>query len=541
MGSRVKPTRILCVNCSICVNKLRRRYPALAQDSRVTAIICSWVYPQIVLEEDVICEACRDLAMAAVNSSLQSEVSGSDVAGPSTRRQTNACLLCGSSILNRRSDKILRENPNEMQQSIIDLITSKLAPPTMTTPSQQENMVSGYLPPLPPMNCEGNLGENFKDWIQRKNLVIQRNEFFSIAQNGMDLPDYFQKVINLGLTCELGELRESLTVSKIIAGLDASLNGLKTKLLAEDDNKLSLEYTMKYLLSAEASRKYVEEQQKPASQDSNEILYINKKKVFSKNNVKMINGCRNCGTSHEINKCPAFKQTCYKCGMSNHFSKVCRKSQKMKNNEHVNLVQESSLKQNSTEDLFVGTAAIGNEISQMFMVRNQLLPVKIDTGAACNVIGKQVCDKLGIRNSEINRCNKKVVQLDGKCVPVCGTCQLEVIHPNKNKYNIKFIILQGNIPTLIGCKTCLECNFISVNTDLVNIHSITCNNINELEYIKRLKTNFSKLFDGGLGCIPGQVSIQLTEDAIPVFTYNVVTFCEQLGTKQFLADIDNKS
>ncbi|KAL4703261.1 hypothetical protein ACJJTC_009236 [Scirpophaga incertulas] len=81
-----------------------------------------------VLEEDVICEACRDLAMAAVNSSLQSEVSGSDVAGPSTRRQTNACLLCGSSILNRRSDKILRVNPNEMQQSIIDLITSKLAP-----------------------------------------------------------------------------------------------------------------------------------------------------------------------------------------------------------------------------------------------------------------------------------------------------------------------------------------------------------------------------------------------------------------------------
>ncbi|KAL4703795.1 hypothetical protein ACJJTC_011595 [Scirpophaga incertulas] len=128
MGSRVKPTRILCVNCSICVNKLRRRYPALAQDSIVTAIICSWVYPQIVLEEDVICEACRDLAMAAVNSSLQSEVSGSDVTGPSTRRQTNACLLCGSSILNRRSDKILRENPNEMQQSIIDLITNKLAP-----------------------------------------------------------------------------------------------------------------------------------------------------------------------------------------------------------------------------------------------------------------------------------------------------------------------------------------------------------------------------------------------------------------------------
>ncbi|KAL4704332.1 hypothetical protein ACJJTC_019377 [Scirpophaga incertulas] len=104
-----------------------------------------------VLEEDVICEACRDLAMAAVNSSLQSEVSGSDVAGPSTRRQTNACLLCGSSILNRRSDKILRENPNEMQQSIINLITSKLAPreppPAEPAPSAEHAALAEHAPP----------------------------------------------------------------------------------------------------------------------------------------------------------------------------------------------------------------------------------------------------------------------------------------------------------------------------------------------------------------------------------------------------------
>lgn len=47
MGSRVRTTRITCVNCNICVNNLRR-YPALALDTRVTALICSWVYPQIV-------------------------------------------------------------------------------------------------------------------------------------------------------------------------------------------------------------------------------------------------------------------------------------------------------------------------------------------------------------------------------------------------------------------------------------------------------------------------------------------------------------
>ncbi|XP_023940272.2 uncharacterized protein LOC112047391 [Bicyclus anynana] len=122
MGSRVGPTRIMCVNCNICVNKMRR-YPALALDSRVTALICSWVYPQIILEDDYVCEACRDLAMAAVNANLQSEG-----AGPSTRGHTNVCLLCGCSILQRQSDKLVKENPTEMQQSIINVIESKVAP-----------------------------------------------------------------------------------------------------------------------------------------------------------------------------------------------------------------------------------------------------------------------------------------------------------------------------------------------------------------------------------------------------------------------------
>ncbi|XP_045456110.1 uncharacterized protein LOC123665925 [Melitaea cinxia] len=132
MGSRVKPTRIMCVNCRLCVNKLRR-YTALALDTRVTAIICSWVYPQIILEDDYVCEPCRDLAIAAVNNNLQNEVPGNLEAGSSTSRgHRNVCLLCGCSILRRQSDKILKESPNEMQQTIITIIASKLAPREIT-------------------------------------------------------------------------------------------------------------------------------------------------------------------------------------------------------------------------------------------------------------------------------------------------------------------------------------------------------------------------------------------------------------------------
>ncbi|CAK1583453.1 unnamed protein product [Parnassius mnemosyne] len=107
-----------------------RRYPALTLDPRVTSLLCTWVYPLIITEEDHICEACRDLAMFAVNQCLEHEVSGrSDQhAGPSHRGHTHVCLLCGCSILRRQSNKILRDNPTDLQSSITVIIENKLAP-----------------------------------------------------------------------------------------------------------------------------------------------------------------------------------------------------------------------------------------------------------------------------------------------------------------------------------------------------------------------------------------------------------------------------
>ncbi|XP_050685540.1 uncharacterized protein LOC126979974 [Leptidea sinapis] len=66
--------------------------------------------------------------MATVNHNLPSEVSGGVEAGTSTRGHTNVCLLCGCSILQQQSDIVLRENPTEMQQSIYNIIESRVAP-----------------------------------------------------------------------------------------------------------------------------------------------------------------------------------------------------------------------------------------------------------------------------------------------------------------------------------------------------------------------------------------------------------------------------
>lgn len=47
--------------------------------------------------------------------------------------------------------------------------------------------------------------------------------------------------------------------------------------------------------------------------------------------------------------------------------------------------------------------------------------------------------------------------------------------------------MEGNIPTLLDCKTCLINNFISANTELLNIHNVTCKPNKIASLIKALK------------------------------------------------------
>ncbi|CAG4990707.1 unnamed protein product [Parnassius apollo] len=131
MSNRGRVTRIMCINCNICVNTLRR-YRALELDIKVTTLLCSWVYPQIITEDDYICEACRDLAIS-VNHSLQ-EISGIDnqQPRPSPQGHTSVCLLCGCSLLRRKSDRILRDNPMDLHKLMFTIIENRVAPRQVT-------------------------------------------------------------------------------------------------------------------------------------------------------------------------------------------------------------------------------------------------------------------------------------------------------------------------------------------------------------------------------------------------------------------------
>ncbi|CAB3231942.1 unnamed protein product [Arctia plantaginis] len=119
--------RLLCVNCNIRIEKLRRHL-VFELDTRVISKICEWNPSIVITEEHYICDVCKESAIQHVNSGLANEPGES-----SSRGHMHACLVCGSSLRNRKCDLIVRENPSQLQQAIYIELENRIAPRQATS------------------------------------------------------------------------------------------------------------------------------------------------------------------------------------------------------------------------------------------------------------------------------------------------------------------------------------------------------------------------------------------------------------------------
>ena len=96
----------------------------------------------------------------------------------------------------------------------------------------------------------------------------------------------------------------------------------------------------------------LQEIKKPSTPGSDEINAIKTKKAGNQRQrrVREINRlCRYCGVSHRRGACPAYGQTCKKCGRQNHFSQVCLQGNSSQRYASANLVTQS-LNSNASDD-----------------------------------------------------------------------------------------------------------------------------------------------------------------------------------------------
>ncbi|XP_063379797.1 uncharacterized protein LOC134673948 isoform X2 [Cydia fagiglandana] len=187
-------------------------------------------------------------------------------------------------------------------------------------------------------------------FIPKVNITMQRHKFFTRAQGATEsFDDFLTDLQNRSMTCNFSDKREELVRDVIVIGL--ANTAMKERLLRTED--LTLQKTITMCRAAELSQKQVTELTNEIAATS--VLNVSTAPVHNVNNVNTsktrsvkTRKCYRCGNNWDrTHQCPAIGCKCQKCGIPNHFAKVCR-------NKQVAAITEKQVEDDSEESFFVG-------------------------------------------------------------------------------------------------------------------------------------------------------------------------------------------
>ncbi|XP_063365119.1 uncharacterized protein LOC134653655 [Cydia amplana] len=187
-------------------------------------------------------------------------------------------------------------------------------------------------------------------FIPKVNITMQRHKFFTRAQGPKEsFDDFLTDLQNRSMTCNFSDKREELVRDVIVIGL--ANTAMKERLLRTED--LTLQKTITMCRAAELSQKQVTELTNEIAATS--VLNVSTVPVHNVNNVNTsrtrsvkTRKCYRCGNNWDrTHQCPAIGCKCQKCGIPNHFAKVCR-------NKQVAAITEKQVEDDSEESFFVG-------------------------------------------------------------------------------------------------------------------------------------------------------------------------------------------
>ena len=145
----------------------------------------------------------------------------------------------------------------------------------------------------------------------------------------------------------------------------------------------------------------------------------------------------------------------------------------------------------------------GNILVTNLKVNNKSVKFKIDTGAQCNVLPKEIFDRIK-KKPKLVATRTKLTAYGGTPVPVIGKCSLEIEQTAKRKLDAEFFVVKApNAKPLNGLQTCQ-------NLELINI--------NQVNDVQEKKTDLLEEYEDvfvGLGFIEGEYHIDLEENAKP--------------------------
>ena len=222
--------------------------------------------------------------------------------------------------------------------------------------------------------------------------------------------------------------------------------------------------------------------------------------------------CKFCCRQHEMKKemCPAWGQRCSVCNQPNHFriSKLCPANT-------INLVEEDSDASSSSSAESVSCVthhavncieAHDGPILCNMIIHEERVRFQIDSGSTVNLLPK----KFLTSQDEIREEVVKLEMWNKSTLQAVGRCKVKTRNPaTGKKYNVDYVIVEGDFLPLISKKAAEKMDLIKVNYDSLEL----VNNIS----LTHIPDDYPDAFSSTrVGTLPGSdVRLTLMDDAKP--------------------------
>ena len=373
------------------------------------------------------------------------------------------------------------------------------------------------------------LGEHFEPL---RNTIYERYMFNSAMQSdGESIEQFLSKLRKLAATCQYGSLLDEMLRDRIVIGVHNSHT--RARLLREKG--LTLQKAYDICRSSEVAENQVK------TLEGESVNYVKHKKSDMPIEVK---ACIYCGSDHNRGKCPAYCQSCQKCGKQNRFAKVCRstkasaqdksvpggdiKSQKKHYQQHGSStaprqkvfqfdshVDEND--QSSDDSIYTVQGDEGNKryFVKLLMSTQKASPQKkirfqLDSGASCSTIKEE--DYYKITNAPLEPSNATLSLYDRSTIKPIGSTTLYGTVAGVTK-KIRFQVIKNAPVSLLSGRACEALQLMKFKQEfLLNQISTTETDVLTKEQVL---TEYKDIFTG-LGKLPGSYHIEMEPNTAPV-------------------------
>lgn len=222
--------------------------------------------------------------------------------------------------------------------------------------------------------------------------------------------------------------------------------------------------------------------------------------------------CGKCGQGHQPRQCPAYGKTCHKCKKVGHFSNCCRNTHNVRYTDDVEYESDDeyvwdnvyenvnddfdSLNVHTamTKDVFISDTEFTVDLA---VPGKQIVKFRIDTAAETSIISSRTYDALKIK-PEVTKSCTQIRGLFGASRLPDGHIELPVAY-KKQKHMIQCQIFDRNVPNLLSVHDSKKLGLVK------RVYHVQSNILDD----------YSDVFQG-VGRIPGNYSLQLTNNAQPV-------------------------